>query len=212
MLKSKKINLNQIKKKLFEKGFIVTKKKNSFLSKDLKSFYFTTLCSFGLIMISALIPLSVNIKQDINISKSTIDNNSSVNFQKVLDGKPLKEDDIDQILDTKNLFEDIFSFDEMPTDTVRLSASTVKELFKDRWFISTPCEMCEEHHVKKINDLWKNFGSQIETMSPKDHDSIMAITSHIPHLIAYNIVGTASDLEADLKNDEIKFSASSSAS
>ena len=83
-----------------------------------------------------------------------------------------------------------------------------KELFKDRWFISTPCEMCEEHHVKKINDLWKNFGSQIETMSPKDHDSIMAITSHIPHLIAYNIVGTANDLEEDIKSEVIKFSAS----
>lgn len=83
-----------------------------------------------------------------------------------------------------------------------------KELFKDRWFIATPCEMCEEHHVKKIKDLWKNFGSQIETMSPKDHDSIMAITSHIPHLIAYNIVGTANDLEEDIKSEVIKFSAS----
>ena len=131
MLKSKKINLNQIKKKLFEKGFIVTKKKNSFLSKDLKSFYFTTLCSFGLIMISALIPLSVNIKQDINISKSTIDNNSSVNFQKVLDGKSLDQKNFDEGLDLENLFEDVFSIEEVPTDTVRLSAETINQLFKE---------------------------------------------------------------------------------
>ena len=63
-------------------------------------------------------------------------------------------------------------------------------------------------HIKKINDIWKNLGSKIETMNSKDHDSIMAITSHIPHLIAYNIVGTASELEDDIKSEVIKFSAS----
>ena len=83
-----------------------------------------------------------------------------------------------------------------------------KDLFKNKWFISTTSELCDTSHIKIINDFWKNLGSKVETMSPKDHDSIMAITSHIPHLIAYNIVGTASELEEDIKSEVIKFSAS----
>ena len=83
-----------------------------------------------------------------------------------------------------------------------------KELFKNKWFISTTCELCDESHIKVVNDIWKSIGSKIETMNSKDHDSIMAITSHIPHLIAYNIVGTASELEDDIKSEVIKFSAS----
>ncbi|MEK9680477.1 MAG: prephenate dehydrogenase/arogenate dehydrogenase family protein [Pelagibacteraceae bacterium] len=83
-----------------------------------------------------------------------------------------------------------------------------KDLFKNKWFISTTSELCDTSHIKIINDFWKNLGSKVETMSPKDHDSIMAITSHIPHLIAYNIVGTASELEDDIKSEVIKFSAS----
>ncbi len=149
MLKSKKINLNQIKKKLIEKGFIITKKKNSFLSKDLKSFYFTTLSSFALIMISALIPLSVNIKEDINVSNSTVDNNSNVNFQKVLDGKSLDQKNVDEGLDLENLFEDVFSIEEVPTDTVRLSAETINQLFKDTKYSLT--DVRKNKIVKPIN-------------------------------------------------------------
>ena len=91
MIATKKINLNRIKKTLIEKGFIIKRKKNNFFLKDLKSFYFTALFGFVLIIISSLIPLSVDIKEDINISKSTIDNNSNVNFQKVLDGKSIDQ-------------------------------------------------------------------------------------------------------------------------
>ena len=76
-------------------------------------------------------PLSVNIKEDINVSKSTIDNNSNVNFQKVLDGKDINQKNVDEGLDLENLFEDIFSIEEVPTDTVRLSAETINQLFKD---------------------------------------------------------------------------------
>ena len=83
-----------------------------------------------------------------------------------------------------------------------------KDLFKNKWFISNTCELCDETHIKKVNDIWKNLGSKIEIMNSKDHDSIMAITSHIPHLIAYNIVGTASELEDDIRSEVIKFSAS----
>tara|TARA_B100001121_G_C18676679_1_gene616547 strand:- start:1100 stop:2227 length:1128 start_codon:yes stop_codon:yes gene_type:complete len=131
MLKTKKFNLNKIKKILTEKGFVIKKKKNNFFLNDFKSFYFTALFSFALILVSTLIPLSVNIKDDINVSKSTIDNNSNVNFQKVLDGKSINQKSIDEGLDLENLFEDILSIEEVPTDTVRLSAATINQLFKD---------------------------------------------------------------------------------
>ena len=131
MLKKKKINISKIKKILIEKGFTIKKKNNFIFSNDLKSFYYTTLSSFGLILIFFLIPLSVNIKEDIKVGKSTIDNNSNINFQKVLEGKSINKDNIDEGLDIKNLFQDIFSLDEVPTDTVRLSAETINQLFKD---------------------------------------------------------------------------------
>ena len=83
-----------------------------------------------------------------------------------------------------------------------------ENLFKDKWFISTSCNLCNEKNIEYINSVWQRFGSRTITMKPKAHDSIMAITSHIPHLIAYNIVGTASELEDDIKSEVIKFSAS----
>ena len=127
----KKINLSTIKKLLIEKGFVIKKKKNFFHFNDLRSFYYTILSSFVIILISFFIPLSVDIGKNIKVNKSTVDNNSNLNFQKVLDGKPLKNENIDEGLDIKNLFEDIFSFEEVPTDTVRLSASTIDQLFKE---------------------------------------------------------------------------------
>ena len=131
MISAKKLSLIKLKKILSDKGFTIKKKKSNFFLKDLKSFYFTALSGFVLILISSLIPLSVNIKQDINVSKSTIDNNSNVNFQKVLDGKSIDQKNVDEGLNIENLFEDIFSIEEVPTDTVRLSAETINELFRD---------------------------------------------------------------------------------
>ena len=131
MISAKKLSLIKLKKILADKGFTIKKKKSNFFLKDLKSFYFTALSGFVLILISSLIPLSVNIKQDINVSKSTIDNNSNVNFQKVLDGKSIDQKNVDEGLNIENLFEDIFSIEEVPTDTVRLSAETINELFRD---------------------------------------------------------------------------------
>ncbi len=130
MFKKKKIELAKIKKILFEKGFIVKKKKNFFYFNDLKSFYYTSLSGLILILIFFAVPLSVDIKKEIDVSKSSFENNSNINFQKVLDGKPLNNK-IDEGLDVKNLFADIFSFEELPTDTVRLSASTINQLFKE---------------------------------------------------------------------------------
>ncbi len=132
MLNKKNINLNTIKKIISEKGFELKKKKNFFNFKELKSFYYTVLSGFILVFIFFLLPLSVNIKKDLNLNKLTVDNNSNINFQKVLDGKSLQGDEVDKDLDLKSLFEDVFTLnDNVQTDTVRLNASTVKELFKD---------------------------------------------------------------------------------
>tara|TARA_B100000963_G_scaffold341413_1_gene341076 strand:- start:6 stop:1169 length:1164 start_codon:yes stop_codon:yes gene_type:complete len=132
ILKTQKINLKQLRKIISDRGFVLKKKRNFFNFNELRSFYYTIASSLVLILIFFLLPLSIDVKKELQVVKQSIDNNSKIDFQKVLDGKPLKEkENVDQILDTKNLFEDIFSFDEIPTDTVRLSASTVKELFKD---------------------------------------------------------------------------------
>jgi len=133
MLNRKRINLSSIKKILIEKGFVIKKRKNLFYFNDLKNFYYTAASSIVVILFSFFLPLSVNINKDLLVVKSTVENNSKLNFQKVLEGKPLKNknENIDVGLDIKNLFEDIFSFEDVPTDTVRLSASTINQLFKE---------------------------------------------------------------------------------
>lgn len=82
------------------------------------------------------------------------------------------------------------------------------ELFQNRWCILTPMRHTELRAVEKLTALWESFGSNIEIMDPEHHDLVLGITSHLPHLIAYTIVGTATDLEEDLKGEVIKFSAS----
>ena len=79
-------------------------------------------------------------------------------------------------------------------------------LFVNRYWLI----ICDKKtdQTKRLAKFFENLGSTVETVSAEYHDKILAITSHLPHLIAYTIVGTASDLEADLKNDVIKFSAS----
>lgn len=82
------------------------------------------------------------------------------------------------------------------------------ELFKGRWCILTPLPHTELQAVEKVVKLWESMGSNIEIMDADHHDLVLGITSHLPHLIAYTIVGTATDLEEDLKGEVIKFSAS----
>lgn len=81
------------------------------------------------------------------------------------------------------------------------------ELFEGRWCILTPCERSSEEAVEKVAKFWKGLGSAVETMTPEHHDIVLAITSHIPHLIAFNIVGTAADVEEVTSSEVIKFSA-----
>jgi len=81
-------------------------------------------------------------------------------------------------------------------------------LFEKRWCILTPEASADNEAVKKLADFWKACGSDVEIMDPTHHDLVLSITSHLPHLIAYNIVGTADDLETDTRSEVIKFSAS----
>jgi cyclohexadieny/prephenate dehydrogenase len=80
-------------------------------------------------------------------------------------------------------------------------------LFINRWCILTPPEGTDEQAVEKMRAFWEALGSHVEIMSAAHHDLVLAITSHVPHLIAYNIVGTAADLEEVTRSEVIKFSA-----
>ncbi len=80
-------------------------------------------------------------------------------------------------------------------------------LFVNRWCILTPPEETDERAVEKVRAFWQTLGSHVEMMSAAHHDLVLAITSHVPHLIAYNIVGTAADLEEVTRSEVIKFSA-----
>jgi cyclohexadieny/prephenate dehydrogenase len=81
------------------------------------------------------------------------------------------------------------------------------ELFTGRWCILTPQPDVSAAHTEKLAAFWEAMGSNVEIMEAGHHDMVLAITSHIPHLIAYNIVGTADDLESVTKSEVIKFSA-----
>jgi cyclohexadieny/prephenate dehydrogenase len=80
-------------------------------------------------------------------------------------------------------------------------------LFAGRWCIITPPDGCDPAALAALSDFWTRLGSKVELMEPEHHDLVLAVTSHIPHLIAYTIVGTASDLEEVTESEVIKYSA-----
>ena len=82
------------------------------------------------------------------------------------------------------------------------------ELFRDRWCILTPSPETPPEPVAAVCGMWQGFGMRVVTMSADHHDKVLAMTSHLPHLIAYTIVGTATNLEESLKSEVIEFSAS----
>jgi len=132
-MKKNKLTLNQVKKFLSIKGLMVIEKnKKNFTRNNLKSFYLTFLCSFGIILFFFILPIIFELKQNIIFASKEIQNNSKTNFKKVLNGerleKLLKADDE---VDLKNLFEDIDKLDELPNDIIRLSAPVIEQLFKD---------------------------------------------------------------------------------
>ena len=80
-------------------------------------------------------------------------------------------------------------------------------LFQKRWCIVTPPEGADALSVERVAEFWRRLGADVELMAPDHHDRVLAVTSHLPHLIAYTIVGTASDLEEVTQSEVIKYSA-----
>ncbi len=81
------------------------------------------------------------------------------------------------------------------------------ELFINRWCILTPPDGTDPDAVEKLRAFWAGLGAKVETMTPDHHDLVLAITSHLPHLIAYTIVGTADELGQVTSSEVMKFSA-----
>ena len=80
-------------------------------------------------------------------------------------------------------------------------------LFTNRWCILTPPDGASEDAVRHLSEFWTKLGAKVEIMDAEHHDLVLAVTSHIPHLIAFTIVGTASDLEEVTRSEVIKYSA-----
>ncbi len=81
-------------------------------------------------------------------------------------------------------------------------------LFRGRWCIFTPLPDTDPQALDHLRAFWEALGSRVDEMDPQHHDKVLAIVSHLPHIIAYNIVGTADDLEAVTQSEVIKYSAS----
>ena len=81
------------------------------------------------------------------------------------------------------------------------------ELFENRWCILTPSKKANDKDIRLLETFWKKIGSKVDIMDAKQHDYILSITSHIPHLIAYNIVNTTLNVQDKKESDVIKYSA-----
>ena len=85
--------------------------------------------------------------------------------------------------------------------------SGFSELFKNRWCILTPSKKSKNKDVKLLEKFWKKLGSKVDVMNAKEHDYILSITSHMPHLIAYNIVNTTLKIKKKKDRNIVKYSA-----
>ena len=81
------------------------------------------------------------------------------------------------------------------------------ELFKNRWCILTPSKKAQKKDIKLLETFWKKIGSKVDIMEAKQHDYILSITSHMPHLIAYNIVNTSLNIQDEKESVIVKYSA-----
>ena len=81
------------------------------------------------------------------------------------------------------------------------------DLFKNKWTILTPSKSTDENTIQKVSNFWESLGSKVKIMSDEDHDKILTFTSHLPHVVAYNIVKTSMSHDEEIKDDIIKYSA-----
>ncbi len=86
-------------------------------------------------------------------------------------------------------------------------AAAIERLFEGRWCILTPQHDTDPVATDRVAALWRSVGSKVELMEAAHHDKVLAITSHLPHLLAFNIVNTANDLEGVLKGEVLKYAA-----
>ena len=142
----------ELKRVLSKQGIIIKRKPFSNINlryDEFKSLYLTGLASFLIVIFSFIIPLSVNIDNQLASNKNDKINNSKSKFQKVLSGENIDDNEkVDEGLDLSNILEDVFKFDELPEDTVRLSASTIEQLFKD-----TNYSLSEVRRTKKVKPI-----------------------------------------------------------
>ncbi len=142
----------ELKRILSKQGIIIKRKPFSninFRFDEFKSLYLTGLASFLIVTFSFIIPLSVDIDNQIASNSNSKVNNSKTDFQKVLSGEGIDDKEkVDEGLDLSNILEDVFKFDELPEDTVRLSASTIEQLFKD-----TNYSLSEVRRTKQVKPI-----------------------------------------------------------
>jgi len=142
----------ELKRILSKQGIVIKRKPFSsinFRFDEFKSLYLTGIASLLIIMFSFIIPLSVDIDNQIVSNNESKINNSKKDFEKVLSGESIDDKEkVDEGLDLSNILEDVFKFDELPEDTVRLSASTIEQLFKD-----TNYSLSEVRRTKKVKPI-----------------------------------------------------------
>ncbi len=142
----------ELKRILSKQGIVIKRKPFSninFRFDEFKSLYLTGIASFLIVMFAFIIPLSVNIDNQVVSNKDIKINNSKTDFEKVLSGEISDDKEkVDEGLDLSNILEDVFKFDELPEDTVRLSASTIEQLFKD-----TNYSLPEVRRTKKVKPI-----------------------------------------------------------
>ena len=142
----------ELKRILSKQGIVIKRKPFSsinFRFDEFKSLYLTGIASFLIVMFSFIIPLSVDIDNQIANNNDSKINNSKTDFEKVLSGESIDDKEkVDEGLDLSNILEDVFKFDELPEDTVRLSASTIEQLFKD-----TNYSLSEVRRTKKVKPI-----------------------------------------------------------
>ena len=142
----------ELKRILSKQGIEIKRKPFSsinFRFNEFKSLYLTGLASFLIVMFSFIIPLSVDIDNQIANNNNSKINSSKTDFEKILSGESIDDKEkVDEGLDLTNILEDVFKFDELPEDTVRLSASTIEQLFKD-----TNYSLSEVRRTKKVKPI-----------------------------------------------------------
>ena len=160
-------------------------------------------------------------------------NNININFDLVIFCTPMSQYSkiilkINKFLTNETIVTDVGSTKELSTKNVKkqlkrnitwipshpIAGSEVsgakhgdKNLFKKKWCILIKEKNIKKKHLSKLKLFWKKLGAKVIMMSPKEHDMVFSITSHLPHLIAYNLVKTATDFEKEKKYNLIKYSA-----